>query len=204
VKIYGLTGGIASGKSSVARTLRALGATVIDADELARYVVEPGRPAYDEIKAHWPETIGADGVLDRKKLGDIVFGDASARAQLNAITHPRIAEETARRTEEAASRGEPLVFYEAALLVENGLAEAFDGLIVVTVSEETQLARLRARDEIGEAPARARIASQLPLSAKAKQATWIIDNNGSAENTRLAAQNLYRELLASAQASTQG
>lgn len=200
MKIYGLTGGIASGKSTVARALRALGATVIDADELARVVVEPGKPAYDEIKRRWPPVISADGTLDRKKLGDIVFADAGARAELNAITHPRIGEETARRTQEAAERGEPLVFYEAALLVENGLAEAFDGLIVVSAPESVQLARLRGRDSLGEEAARARIASQLPLAEKVKRATWIIDNAGGPEQTMTDVESLYRKLQASARA----
>jgi dephospho-CoA kinase len=194
VKIFGLTGGIASGKSTVARTLRELGATVIDADELARVVVEPGKPAYNEIKARWPDVIGADGLLDRKKLGDIVFSDAASRAELNGMTHPRIAEESARRTQEAEARGEPLAFYEAALLVENGLAEAFDGLIVVTVPDELQVARLRERDKVGEAPARARIAAQLPLAEKVRRATWVIDNSGPAGQTKREVEQLYGEL----------
>lgn len=198
MKVFGLTGGIASGKSSVARTLRALGATVIDADEIARVVVEPGRQAWEEIRALWPQVIAPDGTLDRKKLGDIIFSDPSARAQLNAITHPRIGEESARRMEEAETRGEPLVFQEAALLVENGLAEAFDGLIVVTVSPDEQLRRLCVRDQIGEAPARARIAAQLPLSEKVKRATWVIDNSGSPEQTAQAVERLYRQLRDSA------
>ncbi len=196
MKLYGLTGGIASGKSTVARFLRELGATVIDADQLAREVVEPGEPAYQEIRARWPEVIGDDGALDRAKLGAIVFSDPAARAQLNAITHPRIGERSAALVEEASRRGEPLAFYEAALLVENGLAGAFDGLVVVTVSEETQLARLMARDRSTESAARARIAAQLPLSAKTARATDIIDNSGSERETRAAIEALYRRLVA--------
>ncbi len=199
MKVYGLTGGIASGKSTVAKALKALGATVVDADELARIVVEPGRPAYDAIRLRWPQAIGPGGVLDRKKLGDIVFGDAAQRAELNAITHPRIAEEGAHRLEEAKARGESVAFYEAALLVEGGLAEAFDGLIVVTVPEEVQVARLRSRDDIGDAPARARIGAQLPLAEKVKRATWVIDNSASPDETIKTAQQLYRQLREAAQ-----
>lgn len=199
MKIFGLTGGIASGKSTAAKTFRALGATVIDADELARIVVEPGKPAYQEIRARWPAVFAVDGTIDRKKLGDIVFSDAAARAELNAMTHPRIAEESARRTREAEERGEPFVLYEAALLVENGLAEAFDGLVVVTVPDDVQVARLRGRDAVGEAPARARIAAQLPLAEKVKVATWVIDNGGSAEQTTQAVTRLYGELQRLAQ-----
>jgi dephospho-CoA kinase len=200
VKLYGLTGGIASGKSTVARTLRALGATVIDADQLARDVVAPGQPAYLEIKARWPEVFGSDGTLDRKKLGDIVFSDAASRAELNGMTHPRIAAESARLVQEAAERGEPLAFYEAALIVENNLDAGFDGVVVVTVPEEVQLSRLQQRDGISAAPARARIAAQLPLAEKVRRATHVIDNGGTEEQTRKTTEDLYRRLLAEASA----
>ena len=135
---------------------------VVTLDELRPYDHDPRvvrNPAYAEIKARWPEVIGSDGTLDRKKLGDIVFSDAASRAELNAMTHPRIAAESAQRVQDAAERGEPLAFYEAALIVENNLDAGFDGLVVVTVPEEVQLARLRQRDGISEAPARARVAA---------------------------------------------
>jgi dephospho-CoA kinase len=202
VKLYGLTGGIASGKSTVARTLRALGATVIDADQLARDVVAPGQPAYGEIRARWPEVIAPDGTLDRKKLGDIVFSDAASRAELNAMTHPRIAAESARLVQEAAERGEPLAFYEAALIVENNLDAGFHGLVVASVPENVQLERLKKRDGISDAPARARIAAQFPLGEKVRRATHVIDNSGSEEQTRKATEELYRQLLAEASTGT--
>jgi dephospho-CoA kinase len=198
VKLYGLTGGIASGKSTVARTLRSLGATVIDADQLARDVVAPGQAAYDEIKARWPAVFAADGTLDRKKLGEIVFSDAAARAELNGITHPRIAAESARLLQEASDQGAPLAFYEAALIVENGLDAGFDGLLVVSVSDDVQLARLRRRDSLGEAAARARVAAQFPLAEKVRRATHVLDNSGPAEDLRRAVESVYRQLLADA------
>ena len=196
MRIYGLTGGIGSGKSTVAEVLKAHGATVIDADELARAVVEPGQPAYDLIRGRWPQVFRLDGSLDRKKLGDIVFGDPEQRAALNGIVHPRIAEESARLTQAAEARGEPLVFYEAALLVENGLADAFDGLIVVSVPEKVQVARVCVRDHVSESAARARMAAQLPLQEKVKRATWVIDNSGSVEQTQRATMELLKTLRA--------
>ncbi|MFM2152280.1 MAG: hypothetical protein RL199_715 [Pseudomonadota bacterium] len=198
MKLYGLTGGIASGKSSVARVLRGLGATVIDADRLAREVVEPGRPAFEEIAHTWPQVIDADGRIDRAKLGELVFADAAERGRLNAITHPRIAAESHRLAEEADARGEPLAFYEAALLVENDADEALDGLVVVSVPEEVQRARLRQRDGLSETAARVRIAAQLPLKAKVAKATHVIDNAGTPEATRAAVEALYRQLRAEA------
>jgi dephospho-CoA kinase len=200
MKVYGLTGGIASGKSTVARVLRELGATVVDADELAREVVRPGQPAHAEIKARWPQVIGKDGALDRARLGEIVFSDPEARAALNAMTHPRIAEASAARIEAAAGRGERLAFYEAALLVENKVDEALDGLWVVSLPEDVQLARVMARDGLSEAAARARIAAQLPLATKVARATHVIDNAGPPERTRAAVEALYRALVREAEA----
>lgn len=202
MKLYGLTGGIASGKSTVARILRELGATVIDADQLAREVVQPGRPAYEEIRAKWPAVVAKDGTLDRARLGELVFGDAAARAELDGITHPRIAEESARLAAQAAARGEPLAFYEAALLVENRVDEALDGLWVVAVPDQTQLARLRERDKLSEPAARARIAAQLPLKAKVARATHVIDNGADPKATRAAVEALYRQLLDEARAAS--
>jgi dephospho-CoA kinase len=198
MKVFGLTGGIGSGKSTVAQAFRALGGTVIDADELARVVVQPGKPAWQDIERRWPQVIQSDGTLDRKKLGDIVFADPEQRAVLNAITHPRIGEETARLTQEAEARGEPLVFYEAALLVENGLADAFDGLIVVTAPEGVQVARVCARDHVSEAAARARIGAQLPLQEKVKRATWVIENSGPVNETVQRATELFKKLRSEA------
>lgn len=194
VKLYGLTGGIASGKSTVGRYLRALGATVVDADALAREVVQPGEPAWDDIRARWPTVVRSDGTLDRKALGAIVFEDAGARRALEEITHPRIQARSAALIAEALERNEPVVFYEAALIVENDLDEAMDGLIVVNVPEPLQLERLMARDGLDEPEARARLSAQHPLEKKLARATDIIDNMGTLAHTQAQVEALWARL----------
>ncbi len=181
MRIYGLTGNIGSGKSTVARLLARQGVPVVDADQLAREVVLPGRPALQEIAARFPGVVSADGLLDRKALGARVFADEGERRALNAIVHPRIAEETAARMARLAAEGHSLAVYEAALIVENGMQGALDGLIVVTAPLEVQLARLLTRDALAEPEARARIAAQLPAEQKVRLADYLIDNAGSQE-----------------------
>lgn len=179
VHVIGLTGGIASGKSTVARMLVERGAAVIDADLLARQVVEPGQPALAELVARFGTAIlTPDGVLDRKRLGVIAFSDPIARADLNRITHPRIAAASAEAIATWADAGAGVVFYEAALLVENRAHAGLAGLVVVAASEDTQLRRLMARDGIDEEAARARLAAQAPLADKLAAATWVIQNDG--------------------------
>ena len=195
VRVIGLTGGIASGKSTVAAMLRELGAPIVDADLLARRVVEPGSPALGEIAARFgPEVLAPDGSLDRKKMGERIFADPSARAQLNAITHPRIAQASADALAQLAAAGHPVACYEAALLVENRIHERLGGLIVVSVPEEVQVARLRARDQLDEEGARARIAAQLPLASKVAVADWVVDNGGPVEHTRAQVERIWREI----------
>ena len=179
VRIWGLTGNIGSGKSTVGRMLMARGIPVVDADRVAREVVEPGRPALREIASRFPGSVRADGSLDRKALAARVFADAAERAALNAIVHPRIAEEVARRMAALAASGEKVAVYEAALIVENGLHRGLEGLIVVTAPPEVQIERLRRRDGMTEEEARARIASQLSADEKARAAAVVIENGGS-------------------------
>ena len=179
VRIWGLTGNIGSGKSTVGRMLTARGIPVVDADRVAREVVEPGRPALREIASRFPGSVRPDGSLDRKALAARVFADAGEREALNAIIHPRIAEEVAGRMAALAAAGEKVAVYEAALIVENGLQQGLDGLIVVTAPPEVQIARLRLRESMSEEEARARIASQLSAAEKARVATVVIDNGGS-------------------------
>jgi dephospho-CoA kinase len=179
VHLFGLTGGIASGKSTVAARFRARGLPVVDADALARDVVLPGSAAAQEIRDAFGSGMFADdGTLDRKAMAALVFSDPEKRARLNAITHPKIAVLSAQCASDLRARGEPLACYEAALLVENGLAGAFMPLIVVAASEATQLARLTARDGLSMADAEARIRAQMPLAAKLKVATIVIHNDG--------------------------
>lgn len=196
-RFVGLTGGIASGKSTVAAMLRDLGAAVVDADALAREVVEPGRPALAEIVARFgPDVLTPEGRLDRPKLAAIVFRDDRARRDLNAITHPRIAALAAEQSRRLAEAGAPLVIYEAALLVENGLHRGLSALVVVAVPEAVQIERLVRRDGLSEEEARARLAAQLPLDEKVKVADFVIDNAGSLADTRAQVERVYRALLA--------
>ena len=180
--VFGLTGGIASGKSTVALRFAARGVPIVDADGLSREVVGLGSEALALIvEAFGHDVLAADGTLDRKKLGAEVFGDAPKLARLNAIMHPRIAALSARKTADIAARGEPLACYEAALLVENGLADAFRPLVVVAASLEAQIARARARDAMEEAAALVRIAAQKPQEDKLRAADIVIHNDGSLE-----------------------
>jgi dephospho-CoA kinase len=183
LKLVGLTGGIASGKSTVARLIAQRGIPVLDADQLARQVVEPGQPALAEIGRLWPQAITPDGHLDRRRLGAIVFADRDARARLEAIMHPRIVALADARAAALAAAGHRLAFYEASLLVETGRYRDLDGLVVVTISPESQAARAVARDHMSADEARARIAAQLPLDAKVAQATFVIDNSGAVDAT---------------------
>jgi dephospho-CoA kinase len=181
MRTIGLTGNIGAGKSTVGRLFAEAGVPVIDADQVARDIVEPGTPALLEIAARFPGVVGPDGRLDRKALGARIFQDPAERAALNQITHPRIFQEVVRRLHELGERGTPLAIYEAALLLENGLGPYQGGLIVVTVSEAEQLRRVRQRDGASEEEVRARIAAQMPQAEKAERATWVLDNSGSPE-----------------------
>src|SRR5204862_346578 len=161
-----------------------LGMTVLDADVLAREAREPGRPAHAEIAAAWPQTIDADGKVDRKRLAGVIFADPAARLRLEAIMHPRIQQLAEARFAELVEKGHKLVFYEASLLVESGRYKDFDGLVVVTASPETQLERVLARGGLTEDEAQARIDAQLPMLAKVRVADYLIDNDGDIEETK--------------------
>lgn len=195
--MVGLTGGIASGKSTVSGMLRELGAEIIDADQVARDVVAPGTPALAEIALRFPGVISAGGTLDRAALGKRIFSSAEDRAALNAITHPRIQEEVLARTQRLAERGVEVAVYDAALLVENGLHQAMDGgVIVVAASPEVQKARLVARDGLRPEEAEARIRSQLALEVKKHHARWILDNDGDLASLRAQVERTWREVTA--------
>ena len=182
VNVIGLTGGIASGKSTVARMLAERGAAIVDADLLARQIVEPGQPALAELVARFGAAIlTPGGELDRKRLGAIAFADPVARADLGRITHPRIAAASAAAIATYADAGASVVFYEAALLVENRAHLGLAGLVVVSVTAETQHARLVARDGMTPDEATSRITAQAPLADKLAAATWVIENHGDRE-----------------------
>jgi len=185
----GLTGGIASGKSAVAAILRELGFPVLDADALAHKLMEPGRPAHDEILGTFgPQFADACGRIDRTKLAALVFGDSAKLKQLNAIVHPRVEERIFWQFEEWRRSGvRDAGFVEAALLIEAGIAGKLDGIVVAWSETEQQLGRMRARG-MNEADARRRMAAQLPLEQKLRQATYTIDCSGSLEETRAQVQ----------------
>lgn len=197
--VFGLTGGIACGKSAVAAMLAARGVPVVDADQGARDVVAPGSDGLAAVvEAFGPGVLDADGGLDRKALGARVFGDEAARQRLNALLHPRIARWSAERFMALAAEGHPLAVYEAALLVENGAHAAMAGLIVVTARPEVQRARLMARDGIDAAAAQARIDAQWPMEKKVAVATEVIDNSGDREALAAQVEGLYARLCSRA------
>jgi dephospho-CoA kinase len=192
MKVLGLTGGIGSGKTVVGEMFARLGAEVIDADQLARDVVEPGQPALDEIvKRFDPEILLPDGRLDRRKLGRIVFADAAARAALNAITHPRIRERMDAAVTARRERAGVLIL-DIPLLYETARTTPVEKVIVVWVDPATQIRRLLDRGGLTPEEARQRIAAQMPLDEKRALADHAIDNSGSLDATRRQVEALYR------------
>ena len=178
LRLIGLTGGIGTGKSTVARRLAARGFPMLDADALAREVVEPGQPALKEVGAVWPEVITPEGRLNRRALAAIVFADPGARQHLETILHPRIAALANQRVAALARAGHAVAFYEASLLVETGRHRELDALVVVDAPEDARVARVAARDALTSNQVRARIAAQAPMSEKRRLADVILDNDG--------------------------
>jgi dephospho-CoA kinase len=204
MRIIGLTGGIGSGKSTVSAMLMELGATVVDADEGARVVVEPGQPALDEIRDRFGEAAFApDGGLDRERLADIVFSDERAREDLNAITHPRVRAWMAERMQAAAEAGAPAVVLDIPLLFESGLTAGLDDIVVVWAPVETQFARAVARGGRGD-DIRARIKAQMSLDDKRAQATVVIDNSGSKAATRAQVEAYWRAVQGAPDTAQEG
>ncbi|NAS21120.1 dephospho-CoA kinase [Herbidospora sp. NEAU-GS84] len=174
----GLTGGIGSGKSEVSRRLGERGAVVIDADKIAREVVEPGTEGLAEIVAAFGEDVlRADGSLDREKLGSIVFSDADRLAILNGIVHPKVGARVQELLDDVPEDG--LVVYDVPLLAENKLAPTFDKVIVVDTADEVRIRRLGESRRMSEADARARIAAQATREERLAVADFVIDNNGA-------------------------
>ena len=204
--LVGLTGGIATGKSTVSAMLRRLGCMIIDADVLAREVVAPGEPALTEIVREFgPAVLQPDGTLDRKALGAMVFGDADRRRRLEAITHPAIRARFAARLAALEAEGfDGVVVFDAAVIVESGGHRMLDRLIVVVTDEATELGRLVARDGIDVAEARRKIASQMPLTEKAKHADHVIDNSGDRAATEAQVRRVHAALRADLAARGRG
>jgi dephospho-CoA kinase len=184
MRLIGLTGGIASGKSTVAALLSQRGAVVVDADALAHEVLLPDGLAFDDVVARFGrEVLDHTGAVDRGALGDIVFANSELRADLERITHPRINALMQERMAAALDSDAPLVVADIPLLFERDLDGAFDGIMLVYVPPAVQVERLRIRDGLDDLSAQRRIVAQLPIDDKRARATWIIDNTGGVDAT---------------------
>lgn len=196
----GLTGNIASGKSTVARKLRALGATIIDADRLAREAVALGTPGLEAVVAQFgSELLNPDGSLNRAAMGRLIFSDANARAKLNAIVHPIVGRLREQEFQAAAARSDQVVISDIPLLFEVGLQHEFDGVILVDASVATRRDRLIRLRRMSAAAADARIAAQWPSEQKRAESTWVIDNNGARYQLEGRVTAVWREILALAE-----
>ncbi|GGO75226.1 dephospho-CoA kinase [Nonomuraea cavernae] len=191
--MIGLTGGIGSGKSEVSTRLASKGAVVIDADRIAREVVEPGTPGLARVVAAFgTEVLRPDGSLNREKLGGIVFADPDKLASLNAIVHPLVGERVAELQAQAAA--DAIVVYDVPLLAENGLAPMYDVVVVVDSSDETRLARLAEHRGMAEHDAKARIAAQAGREDRLKIADIVIDNDGSLDDLDARVDEVWDDL----------
>jgi dephospho-CoA kinase len=192
--IIGLTGGIASGKSTVSEMLKNWGIPVIDADIEARLAVEPGEEAYGQILNHFGKSIlYEDGSINRARLGEIIFNNEGERMILNEIVHPAVRKRMAEKQEIAQSKGESMIIMDIPLLFESELRSTVDRTLLVYVDEEIQLQRLMARNNYTKEEAVARIQSQMPLIEKKKLADAVIDNNGSIQQTKSQLTNILKQ-----------
>jgi len=193
--IIGLTGGIGTGKSTVSAMLKAKGIMVIDSDQIAREVVEPGSKALAQIVAHFGQEVRLpDGRLNRKALGARVFGNEEERKRLMEITHPAIFAEIEKRISEAKKNGEALIVLDSPLLIETGRYKQTDLVVLVYADEETQLQRIMSRDNLTEEEARYRINAQMPIDEKRQYADIIIDNRGTIEELEVQVAQLLNRL----------
>ena len=191
----GLTGGIATGKTTISNYLKSIDIPVLDADEYARKIVEPGTPGLAAITNTFGEQVlRADGSLNRKLLGQIVFNDSSARQTLNDITHPRIQQMMADELHRLAEQQIPLVILDIPLLLENQNVAGADAVMVVTIPESLQLTRLMQRNNLTEKEAQSRISSQMPLVEKEKLADFVIDNSGTISSTQKQVEKVIQKI----------
>jgi len=200
MKIIGLTGGIASGKSTVSRILKDLGAVIIDADETAHSVIEPNKPAWRDIVQNFGEEIlNPDMTINRDKLGEIVFQNPEQLDRLNHITHPRIMESLKDNFQRIkTSSPDAIVVLEVPLLYETFMDRMCDEVWVVWVDRETQIKRLIGRNNYSEEETIRRIDSQIPLDEKARRADLVIDNRGTVEETISSAAKYFNDILSKA------
>ena len=197
MKLVGLTGGIASGKSTVAKILQSLGAAIVNADDLAREVAEPGHEAWKEIVASFgADILQSDQTLDRQKLRTLIFNQPEARKRLESIIHPRVRALAEERIRQYAAAGYPVVIYEVPLLFEGNLQEWLRPVILVACDVKTQTARLQKRDHLTVADAEKHIAAQMSLKDKRRLADYVIENSGSLEDLERQTRQILEELKA--------
>lgn len=194
--VIGLTGGIASGKSTVSSMLQEKGIRVVDADHIARVVVDVGEPAYNQIVEEFGiEILKEDKTINREKLGTIIFSDENKRQTLNSIVHPAVRKEMLKQVEEEKSKQSNAVVLDIPLLFESKLTHIVDKTLLVYVDQETQMKRLMKRNGYNEEEAKMRMDSQLPLYEKRELSDYIIDNNGSIESTKKQLNDLLEKIL---------
>lgn len=195
--ILGITGNIASGKSTIAKAFAERGAALVDADQLAREIVAPGSPVLQQLVLRFgPEILQAGGALDRERLAGIIFADAQARADLNGITHPAIGRLAVERLQQLKADPQiPLVVYEAPLLFEAGAQGRVDKVLVVRIDPDVQLQRLMARDGLDLFAAQKRMAAQMPQAEKLARADYVIDNSGILGESLRQVERLWTQLI---------
>lgn len=195
--VVGLTGGIASGKSTVSNLLKNMGAVIIDADVLARQAVEPGEEAWHKIKEYFGvQAINDDGFLNRKRIGEIVFNDVAKRKLLNSIIHPEVMAKTKELIDFYKNEGQaPLIVVDAPLLIEAGMQKLVDEVWVVSVNRELQVKRVMERDKLSREAALQRLGAQISTAEKLKYANRIIDNNLDLKHTISQVQEIWREVV---------
>ena len=195
--VAGLTGGIATGKSTVSSLLASYGAKIIDADKIAREAVRKGTPAWEGIREHFGQmVIGSDGEIDRERLGSIIFGNEEKKKLLNSIVHPAVIRDMDHRIESLRVGGYAgVVICDVPLLIETGMNALYREVLLVYVPEPLQIERLMARDSISRDMALRKVRSQMPIDEKKAYATYVIDNSGGLDETEGHAFNAYRYLL---------
>jgi len=191
LKLIGLTGGAGSGKSTVAEMFRELGAAVVDADEATHAVYAPGTPGFEAVVREFGEEFVRNGEIDRKKLGEVVFNDPAERRRLNAIVHPLVRQWMAERTAEAVEGGAEVVVQDVPLLFENSLQGLFSGTVLVYARPAIQVRRLIEERGLSAARADAVLAAQMPIDEKRPLADFVIDNNGSLDETRRQVEEVW-------------
>lgn len=195
LKVYGLTGGIACGKSTIAQVFRELGAVVIDADQIHHRLCEKGEKGWERIKEAFSDSVfNEDGSLNREKLGEIVFHDPVQRKRLEEISHPLIMEQIHEEVRSCAGKNIPFILVEAALLIESNRAKQFHGLIVVSCRKEQQIERLMRTRAISKEKALSMIGAQLSIEEKVKRATYVIDNSADLEKMKKQVKKVFQEI----------